>query len=467
MPIIGRKEEQKQLRMLMNSRQPEFIMVYGRRRVGKTYLIRETFKDNLAFHMTGMNNATLSDQLINFRTALITASGNTDIPVPQTWFEAFELLRTHMQQCDASTKIIFLDEVPWMDSKDSKFVSALEHFWNSYASTDSAIKLIVCGSAASWMVKKIVENRGGLHNRLTYKLKLNPFNVSETKDFLESKEIYWDYQTITKCYMILGGVPYYLNLLSKELSLSQNIDKLFFSDSALLDGEFKSLYSSLFLHSDDYISIIKILSKKKIGHTRDEIVSGLEISDGGSITRRLSELEQCGFIRKYKTLGRVSYLYQLIDFFSLFYFAFLEKGCDFDKDAWMHLQNTSTHNTWCGLSFERFCIVHADRIKELLGISGIATKTYSVYSDKAQIDMIIERGDKVVNLFEMKFTTLPYTLEKKDANNLENKMSLLQSKLKKKQSIMNVLVSTEPIKPSIYSTRLIQRNIILQDFFEK
>ena len=261
------------------------------------------------------------------------------------------------------------------------------------------------------------------------------------------------------------GIPYYLNLLMPGLSLAQNIDKLFFNESALLEGEFRSLYSSLFLHSEEYVSIIKVLAEKKIGFTRDEIIAALSVSDGGGVTRKLTELEQCGFIRKYKALGRVPYLYQLADFFSLFYFTFLEKGDNYDSETWMHLQNTSTHKTWCGLGFERFCIANAEKIKNILGISGIATKTYSVYSSEAQIDMVIERGDRVVNLFEMKYTALPYSLDKKDAESMENKMLLLQSKLKKKQNIANVLVTTSPIKPNAYSARWVQRNITLEEIF--
>ena len=466
MALVGRKNEQSELLRLLDSEQAEFIMVYGRRRVGKTYLIREAFKNKFAFYMTGMNGVGLSEQLQNFSSSLVLASGNSNIPKPESWFDAFEQLRNYLQNLDSSKKIIFLDELPWMDSKDSKFLSALEHFWNSYASATKNIKLIVCGSAASWMVKKIVENHGGLHNRITYKLKLNPFDVTETKAFLESKNIYWDNRTISECYMALGGIPYYLNLLSSKLSLAQNLDALFFSETALLDGEFKSLYASLFLHSEEYTAIIEILSRKKVGFTRDEIISQLKVSDGGGITRKLTELEQCGFIRKYKALGKVTYLYQLIDFYSLFYFSFLEKGKDYDKDTWMHLQNSSTYKTWCGLSFERFCIAHAERIKSILGISGISTKTYSFYSPEAQIDMVIERGDRVVNLFEMKYTDLAYSLDKKDAASLENKMLCLQSKLKKRQSIMNILVTTSPMKQSPYSSRLIQRNITLDEIVE-
>lgn len=463
MAIIGRKNEQSELLRLLDSEQAEFIMVYGRRRVGKTYLIRETFQNRFTFYMTGMNGVSLSEQLQNFSSSLVLASGNSNNPKPESWFEAFEQLRNYLQNLDSPKKIVFLDELPWMDSKDSKFLPALEHFWNSFASATKNIKLVVCGSAASWMVKKIVENHGGLHNRITYKLKLNPFDVSETKEFLESKNIYWDNRDISECYMALGGIPYYLNLLSSKLSLAQNLDALFFSETPLLDGEFNSLYASLFLHSEEYISIIGILSRKKVGFTREEIISHLKVKDGGGITRKLTELEQCGFIRKYKALGKVPHMYQLIDFFSLFYFSFLEKGNDYDKDTWMHLQNSSTYKTWCGLSFERFCIAHAEKIKTILGISGISTKTYSFYSPEAQVDMVIERGDRVVNLFEMKFTDLAYSLDKKDAESLENKMLCLRSKMKKKQNIMNILVTTVPMIQSTYSSRLIQRNITIDE----
>ena len=239
MPIIGRKREQAELRRLAESAQSEFIMVYGRRRVGKTYLVRETFKGRLAFHMTGMNDASIAEQLRNFQTSLAHAAG-VESPVPESWFAAFEQLRTFLERRSGGERIVFLDEVPWMDTKDSKFVPALEHFWNDYAAAAN-VKLVVCGSAASWMVKKIVENHGGLHNRLTYRMKLNPFDVSETKEFLESKGIRWENRTVTECYMALGGVPYYLNLLSPALSLAQNMDALFFSEGPLLDGEFQSL----------------------------------------------------------------------------------------------------------------------------------------------------------------------------------------------------------------------------------
>ena len=464
MPIIGRKREQAELRRLAASAQSEFIMIYGRRRVGKTYLIRETFKGRLAFHMTGMNDASLPEQLRNFQTSLAHAAG-VESPVPENWFAAFEQLRTFLERRAGGERIVFLDEVPWMDSKDSKFVAALEHFWNDYAAA-THVKLIVCGSAASWMVKKIVENHGGLHNRLTYRMKLNPFDVSETREFLESKGIRWENRTVAECYMALGGIPYYLNLLSPALSLAQNMDALFFSEGALLDGEFRSLYASLFLHSQDYVDIVEILSSKKVGFTREEIMSRSGKSNGGGISRMLAELEQCGFIRRYKALGRAQHLYQLVDFFSLFHFAFLRRGKDYDKDAWMHIQNTSVYKTWCGLGFERFCIAHAERIKNLLGISGIGTKTYGFHSPEAQIDMVIERGDNVVNLFEMKFTELPYALEKKDAENLENKMACLRSRLKKKQNIMNVFVTSCPMKRTPYAERLVPRNITLDEIVD-
>lgn len=466
MSIIGRRTEQEYLKALLESDKAEFIMVYGRRRVGKTFLIRQFFQDKFCFRVTGLANSSNEDQLVNFHSALANETGKTDGAVPKNWFEAFDRLKSYLANLDKEKKIIFFDELPWMDGKGSKFIPALEHFWNDFASFDKKVKLIVCGSAASWMVKKIVENHGGLHNRITFKMKLDPFDITEVKEFLHSKHIFWDNQTIAECYMAMGGIPYYLNFLTPEKSLAQNLDAMFFNESSLLEGEFDNLYASLFLHSKEYTDIIEVLSKRKLGYSRDEIINALGCKDGGSLTRKLTELEQCGFIRKYKACNRVNTLYQLIDFFSIFYFQFLRHGSDYDNDIWMHLSRTNTYTTWKGLGFERLCIAHSQKIKAILGINGVSTKTYSVFHPSSQIDMVIERGDNVVNLFEMKFTAEPYSLEKKSAENIANKISVLREQLRKRQSIMTVLVTNQPAKRNEYFTQYIQKNIFLDEIVE-
>lgn len=465
MKIIGRETEKRQLKMLYESEASEFLMVYGRRRVGKTFLIREFFNHQFVFCLTGIANGTRAEQLMNFRNTMLRYDERIGSILPKNWLEAFEQLTTYLEKTTTQRKVIFLDELPWIDTPKSDFVKALELFWNSWASARNDVLLIVCGSAASWMVKNIVRNHGGLHNRLTYKMKINPFSLRESREFLHEKGIKWTNRMIAECYMVMGGIPYYLNLLDKSLSLAQNIDKMFFAEAPLLEDEFANLYHSLFKHAEDYILIIEALAKKKTGFTREEIMMQTKMSDGGGLTRKLDELEQCGFIRKYMTTGAVSALYQLVDFFSLFYFHFLKNASYYDTDNWIHLMGTPKYNTWCGLSFERLCFAHLPQIKQVLGISGVSTKTYSYYTKDAQIDMVIDRGDHIINICEMKFTDMPFSIGKKYADILKNKIYSFKASLKKPRSIYLIMIASDGLQQNEFATSLVQNTIMLDELF--
>ncbi|MBQ9164419.1 MAG: ATP-binding protein [Bacteroidaceae bacterium] len=465
MNIIGRISEIESLTRLCNSSRSEFLMVYGRRRVGKTFLIREFFNNRFAFSVTGIARGNRKEQLTNFYVSISRYNENVGSKIPEDWFEAFHLLEELLTMSKDEKKVVFLDELPWMDTPKSDFVKALELFWNSWASARHDIFLIVCGSAASWLVKNIVRNHGGLHNRLTFKMKLQPFNLWETKNYLNSKGINWENSMIAECYMILGGIPYYLDMLDRTKSLAQNVDALFFSESALLQDEYQNLYASLFKKSEEYIHIVETLAKKKSGYTRDEIIRFTKLSDGGGLTRKLEELEQCCFIRKYKAVGDVSFTYQLIDFFSLFYHSFLKSGPTFDSANWMHLQGTSKYHTWCGLSFERLCMSHLPQIKKALGISGISTNTFAFYNHNTQIDMVIDRGDQMVSLCEMKYTDQPFSITKAVADNLKNKIECLKSKMKKRKGILVAMITTYPLKKNQLAVNMIQNNVLLDDLF--
>lgn len=467
MNIVGREREIEELKRLQASNTSEFVMVYGRRRVGKTYLIREFFEDRFDFYLTGIARGSRLEQLMNFGIAIRQYEKSGIVQQsPANWFEAFEQLKQVLAKSRSKRKVIFLDELPWMVTPRSEFVKALELFWNAWASARTDILLIVCGSAASWMVKNIVRNHGGLHNRITYKMKLRPFTLHETKLYLESQHIHWSDQTIAECYMILGGIPYYLKMLNAKYSLAQNVDHLFFNESALLEDEFENLYASLFRNSADYVRIIEVLAEKKVGFTREEILKKLKMEDGGSFTRKLEELEQCGFIRKYQSAGAVRHIYQLVDFYSLFHEAFIKRGPHFDTDKWKNIMNTPQYNTWCGLSFERLCLMHLPEIKQKLGIQGVSTNTYALHHKQAQIDMVIERGDNIVNLCEMKFSDEPFSIEKRYAESLRNKRSVLRSVIKKKHSVSIVLITTQGLKPNRYSSELVQNEIQLSDLFK-
>jgi len=462
MDIIGRKDEKQELNRLYLSDSPEFAIVYGRRRVGKTFLVRETLGHVFTFYATGVARGAKEDQLSAFYTALKEYGLPLKYSRPETWADAFELLKVVIERSTQKRKVIFIDEMPWMDTAKSKFLEAIELFWNKWASARADILLIGCGSAAAWMVKNIVRNRGGLHNRITCKIKLLPFTLKETKNFLLSKKIEWDIRDIAETYMILGGIPYYLNLLDRSLSLAQNIDRLFFKTSALLEDEFDNLYSSLFKNASDHKKIIEALSKRKAGLTREAILTATKLTDGGTFGSKLDELEQCGFIRKYKAVGSKGSLFQLTDFYTLFYFKFLGGHKSGDEALWMHLMLSRTYSTWCGLAFERLCMSEISVIKECLGISGIATRHYSLQTDKAQVDMLIERADRIVSLCEMKYYDRPYNMTKNDVTDLERKVWEVKEKTHR-NNIQVVLITPFGVSQNKYSTNVIHKSIALDD----
>lgn len=467
MEIIGREREIAELTRLRESNVSEFILVYGRRRVGKTYLVREFFKDKFDFYLTGIAHGTRTEQLMNFGAAMREYDKRgVSQRAPADWYDAFDQLKQLLAKSRSRRKVIFLDELPWMVTPRSEFVKALELFWNAWASARTDILLIVCGSAASWMVKNIVRNHGGLHNRITFKMKLKPFTLHEAELYLESRHFHWSRQMIAECYMILGGIPYYLKMLDPKFSLAQNVDELFFNESALLEDEFDNLFASLFNHSADYVRIIEALARKRAGFTREELLVKTRLADGGSFTRKLEELEQCGFIRKYRSTGGVRNVFQLMDFFCLFHENFIKRGPHFDSDRWKNLMNTPQYNTWCGLSFEHLCMLHLPEIKQKLGIQGVSTSTYAMYHKEVQVDMVIERGDNIVNLCEMKFSDEPFEIDKKYAESLKNKRSVLRTMIKNKQSVAIVMVTANGLKQNKYSLELIQNEITLSDLFK-
>lgn len=463
--MIGRIFEQQELMRICNSEESEFVMIYGRRRIGKTYLIREFFDDKFIFSCTGIAKGDKAEQLANFRSDLDRYTNETH-PILKSWFEAFNSLRSIVEKSKRKRKVIFLDEVPWMHTQKSDFLKALEHFWNAFACHRHDVVLIVCGSSASWMVKKMVNDKGGLHNRITLPLKILPFTLNETREYLVSRKIRWDEKTIAECYMALGGIPYYLKMLDRRLSLAQNMDRMFFSSKALLGNEFDNLYASLFKDSQQYVKIVEILSKKKVGFTRDEIIKKGKFKDGGNVSEKLDDLVECGFVRKYDSRGKVGMIFQLSDFFTMFYYQFVKKGSFGDEDYWIHTQGTAAYNTWKGLSFERLCFAHLQQMKHALGVDGVLTKAFAYYSDKTQIDMILERNDRNVNIIEMKYCDGPYTLTAKEVEKMKARRDIVSKLYRKRMAFSIVMVTTEGVVQNQYSSEMIQRTVRLNDLFK-
>ena len=471
--IVGRKRETELLKKAFEDNTSHFIAVYGRRRIGKTFLIRETFGYRFTFQHTGLSDASFKEQLFAFDASL------KDVGLPikvrsKNWLEAFEKLKELIRQSTEKRKVIFIDELSWMDTKRSDFITALENFWNGWASARKDIVLIVCTSATSWMISNIIHNKGGLYNRLTEQIALRPFTLRECEEYAVKKGLILNRKQILQCYMILGGVPYYWGFLEKGMSPEQNIDRMMFSKNAPLVQEYRYLYASIFQNPDVYINIIKALGQKKIGMTREEIIDSTKIVNSGDLTKKLEELENCGFIRKYYSFGRKkkNAVYQLMDYFTLYYLKFMIQEPS-DEHFWTNSINMPSVNAWSGLAFERVCLDHTVQIKKKLGISGIMSEVSAWYCRKdaekgvfgSQIDLLIVRKDQIINLCEMKYADTEYTITKKDTVSLQRKISDLKTVTKTKYAVHPVLVTSFGLVENAYSG-IMQAVITIDDLFE-
>ncbi|MGM9787561.1 MAG: ATP-binding protein [Candidatus Cryptobacteroides sp.] len=415
--IIGRVEECERLDRCMRSDSAQLVVVYGRRRVGKTFLVNEYFGYKFAFKLTGVFNGKRKVQLQNF-TAELNRKAGKKCEIPKDWTEAFEKLREYMESLDSKSKqVFFLDELPWLDSKKSGFLPAFEFFWNDYASTKHNFVFVLCGSATSWMDDKITKNKGGLFNRQTCRLYLEPFTLYETERFLEKKDINWSRYEIAECYMIMGGIPFYLDLLDSEESLKQNIDRLFFKKKGELWDEFDHLYKTLFTNSENYVAVVEALSGKKGGLTREEICKKVNKTDGGDISKVLNNLVLSGFVSVSNIYGKrkKGAIYQLSDYYTMFYFRFIKDYYGRDEHFWSNSVDNQSRRVWEGLTFERLCKDHIKQIKQKLGISGVLSdeSSWVIKEDEekgisgSQIDLIIDRRDYVVSLlstFQFSYT---------------------------------------------------------------
>ena len=477
--LIGRTEERKKLENAYRSEYSEFIAVYGRRRVGKTFLIRETFGYRFSFQHAGLSKGNMKVQIDEFCRSLYKAGMkgvlDRNFRKPANWGEAFFLLETFLDQSPGDQKkIVFIDELSWMDTPKSDLIPALESFWNGWASARKDILLIICASATSWILNKVVHDKGGLHNRLTGQIKLNPFTLKECEMFVFSKNIVMNRYQILECYMIMGGIPYYWKFLEKGKSLEQNIDNIFFADDAPLRDEFKYLYQALFKKPEVYIQFVTALGKKKAGMTRDELIEAADVTNSGAVTKKLEELENCGFIRKYYEFGnrRKDAVYQLIDNFTLFYFKFMDPMPS-DHHFWENNLDSPTVNAWCGLAFERVCLEHIPQIKNRLGISGVLTQTnaWSCSADLdrgifgSQIDLLIVRRDQIINLCEMKYSRLDYTVSKETDLSIKRKIHDFRTITKTKYAIHPTIITPYGLMENSYAGN-IRAVITAEDLFQ-
>ena len=475
MDIIGRKAERDELERIYNSDGSKFVAVYGRRRVGKTFLIKEHFKDRLTFWHTGLSpygrdkKYLLRDQLQAFYYSL-QDYGLEGATCPKSWLEAFRLLeKLLMQQDDGSRQVVFIDELPWMDTARSRFIPAFEHFWNGWASKRDNILLIVCGSATSWMEDNLINNKGGLYNRLTHEIKLSPFSLAESEQFFKAKQMNMSRYEVAQVYMVFGGIPHYLDLFEKGLSTPQNIDRILFDKNAKLRNEFDRLFGSLFKNAENHIAVVRLLAKRRNGFTRQEIVQETGIQQGGGVTLILKGLIESDFITSYIPFGekRIE-KYRLVDPYCLFYLSFIDQR-QIDPQYWEKNYNSPRLNAWRGYAFEELCFSQIDKIKHRLSIGGVSStqSSWVVSADgkqQMQIDMLIDRADNVINLCEIKFYSAPFTIDKQYDAVLRERVQLLIEKAPRKKTVHLTLIATFGLKANEYSGQ-VQSVVTLDDLF--
>jgi len=471
MKVVGRLREQTELKRFFNSGKPEFIAVTGRRRVGKTFLIKEMFSDSIIFHFSGSTgkNITNKYQLSLFDDALI-GYGCEVKTASNRWADAFNKLKQMIAVKSDRRQVVFIDELPWLDSPKSDFLPALDYFWNTFASSRSDIMLIICGSSASWIVKNLFENKGGLHNRITGRIQLSPFSLAESEEFFAEAGVRMNRYQIAEALMVFGGIPYYLNMFIKNYGPTQNVDRMLFSENAPLRNEFNEVYHSLFRAADRHMEIVNVLSKTKAGLTRDEVISESGIPGGGNLTRSLNELEQCGFIEKYTyfTKSKNGSYYRLIDPFTLFWLSYVKNNNSKDENFWTNLIDDGGRRAWSGHAFEMLCLRHLYQIKQKLGIIGISTEVFTWRSKNtkpgAQIDLLITRKDGVINLCEVKYSMHPITLSAADDENLHNKRTVFLAETGTRKAVHITLVTTYGLTEKGHNAS-VQSEITLDDLY--
>lgn len=484
--FIGRKEEQAILESLCFSKKSEFLAIYGRRRVGKTMLVRSFFKskkDVIFFNTTGTLNGLLKNQLDNFTQQISEVFyQGAQLKNATNWQDAFNKLNDAIKVVTSNKKIVlFFDEFPWMATKNSKLLQNLDYFWNQYWSNDTRIKLIICGSSASWIIKNVINNKGGLHNRITYTIHLEPYNLHETKLFLEAQGILLNNQQILELYMAIGGIPYYLSYLKQGLSAAENIEQLAFSRKGFLIEEFDNLFLALFEDGGMYIDIVREISKHYYGIEQEELFNRIKgLSKGGRSSDKLKELEDASFIIKFTPHlhSRKGVYYKVIDEYTLFYFNWIEPvkntllGRGIKKNYWTSIQSTPEWYNWSGYAFEAVCYKHLVQISDALNMHPTAISntwkyvpTKNTNQQGAQIDLLFDRKDNAVTLCEIKYTKKAFEINKSYATQLHQRAEIFKNVTRTKKQIFWALISANGLKKNKYS-EIINNVVTLEELLK-
>jgi uncharacterized protein len=473
--LIGRDKEKELIDSLLASNKAEFVAVYGRRRVGKTFLIRQYLKNDMLLDFTGTIGESTKVQLANFNREFKRQCTDNETN-PENWSEAFAMLSDYLYTLDSKKKVVvFIDELPWLDKAKSGFLTALTYFWNQHGSQMPHLLLITCGSASSWIIKNLLNAYGGLHNRVTQSIELKPFTLEETEAFFKYKNLKFTRYQVVQLYMAMGGIPFYLQAIKSGKSVDQVIDALCFESGGLLAKEFKPLYHSLFKKAHIHIAIITALAKNPYGLNRSQLLEKTQLPPGGTLMRAMENLIECGFVKKIDPFERKNResVFRIIDFYSIFYLRFIEGNLNDRKNTWQSMADSQNYVSWCGYAFENICLAHLLQIHKTLGISGVTTKVSSwkfvgnAEMPGAQIDLVIDRKDGIINLCEAKFTNKEFVLSKEYTTKLRQKRAIFEYATKTKKAVVTSLLSTYPAIKNEYYLEEIHSEIVLDDLFEK
>ena len=475
MKLVGRSHAKSVLDSKLESKKSELVAILGRRRIGKTYLVKEHLRKEIVFQFTGLFKSNLDEHMERFQRQL-SIKRKMDVQTPKSWYEAFDRLSDYLISLKSKKKkVVFLDEFPWMATNRSRFLAAFTDFWNNFASSRKDLMIIICGSSASWMINKVLKNKGGLHNRVTERITLRSFSLAETEEFLRTKKLIISKYDILKLYMAIGGIPFYLDQLKKGESVVQAIDRICFHRDGLLRNEYDELMSSLFNNSDKHERIIRELQKHPKGIQRDKLLSKAKIKSGGGATSILDELESSDFISTHIPYKKKSKerLYKLKDHYILFYFKFIKPNKKSTKGIWNKIFESQSYQSWSGLAFENICLEHSEAIEKGLRIDGIHSQKESWHHmgdeehDGAQIDLLIDRADQVINVCEIKFSNSEYTITSSYAKQIRNKVSAFKHFTKTRKSLFPTMITTFGLKENVHSKELIQQSIGMKILFEQ
>jgi hypothetical protein len=476
--IIGRDREKVVFEQLMASRQAEFLVVYGRRRVGKTFAIRQFFQANFVMEFAGTNQEDTNRQLFNFNKELSRyAKLNFQPSIAKNWGEAFSNLTDYLYLIEKKEEkvVVFIDEMPWLDTHKSGFVPALDYFWNQHGSKMDNLILIVCGSAASWIQKNLLNAQGGLYNRVTKRIHLQPFTLQETQKYCESKNLKFTHYQIVQLYMVMGGVPFYLKELGQGKSVPQLIDEICFRTGGLLTDEFLPLYHSLFYNADNHLKVVELLALHPYGLTRNELISKTDFQNGGTLNRSIENLIDSGFVIEMPPFGKKvkEKVYRIIDLYTIFYLRFIKGNVSNRHNVWESLATQHNYSSWTDYAFENICLLHLDQIHKKLGISGVYTEISSWRFkgddnfEGAQVDLLIDRKDGIIHLCEAKFSSKEFLLTKDYNAKLRKRRTVFEYSTKTKKSVVTTLITSYSTIKNAYYLEEIHSEINMDDLFQE